>query len=371
MSASRWCGITKEVRKQGLRSPSVFESTGHAAERAAKYWRAYEGRRAGKKAVICELCPHRCVLEEDDVGRCGARANRAGQVVALYYGRASSLSLDPIEKKPLYHFYPGREILSIGSVGCNLECFFCQNWEIAHEVARTEEVTPAQLVALARRYDSIGIAYTYNEPLMNIEFLLEAGAEARREGLVNVLVSNGSINPEPLDDLLPLVDAVNLDVKGFTDDYYRRNCGGWLGVVKANAKRFRRAGVHVELTTLLLPGENDTQEEIARLVEWIEAELGKETPLHLSRYFPNYKSDLPPTPPESLLRAAEVASRQLAYVYVGNLVLDSGSDRWQNTICPQCSFAAVERHGYHVRLHLTEDGNCPRCGYHIAVVAPQ
>lgn len=329
---------------------------------AARYWRQVEeGGEA--TALVCELCPHRCVLEEDTVGRCGARANRAGELVALYYGRVSSIALDPIEKKPLYHFFPGRDILSIGSVGCNLECFFCQNWEIAHEVARTETITPEELVALAERYDSIGIAYTYNEPLINIEFLLEAGAAVRRRGLANVLVTNGSINPGPLDDLIALVDAVNLDVKGFTDEYYRENCGGWLGVVKANAKRFRRAGVHLELTTLLLPGENDGAEEVTQLVDWVAGELGEETPLHFSRYFPNYKSKLPPTPSESLFRAAEIAAKKLAYVYVGNI--DSG--RWQNTICPECGFLAIERRGYQTRSHLTRDGHCPSCGHAIAI----
>lgn len=299
------------------------------------------------------------------MGRCGARTNEAGRLVALYYGEASSIAVDPVEKKPLYHFFPGRDILSIGSVGCNLDCVFCQNWEIAHEVARTESITPEELVSLAERYDSVGIAYTYNEPLMNVEFLLEAGAVARRQGLANVLVTNGSINPGPLDDLVDLIDAVNLDVKGFTDEYYRRNCGGWLGVVKANAKRFREAGVHLELTTLLLPEENDGPEEIGRLVDWVAAELGEETPLHFSRYFPNYRSKLPATPPESLLRAAEIAARKLAYVYVGNL----NSGHWQNTICPQCGFLAVERRGYHVCPHLAAEGTCPSCGHAIAVTS--
>ena len=273
-------------------------------------------------SVTCELCFHHCHLEEGQTGFCRARICRNGAVVLLNYGKLTSLALDPIEKKPLRRFHPGSLILSVGSFGCNLRCPFCQNHEISmagEAEIQTVKVSPAQLAAKAselRAHGNIGVAYTYNEPLVSYEYVRDCAELVHEQGMVNVLVTNGTIEEGPWRALLPLIDAANIDLKGFTPAGYRRLGGDSETVKRSIALAAERC--HVEVTTLLIPGENDSAEEIRALAQWL-ASVSQSIPLHLSRFFPQYKmTDRPPTPVEQVYRLAEAAREYLSYVYTGN-----------------------------------------------------
>ncbi|MBQ7680679.1 MAG: AmmeMemoRadiSam system radical SAM enzyme [Oscillibacter sp.] len=273
--------------------------------------------------VTCTLCFHHCALDDGQTGYCRARGNRGGAVVPLNYGKISSIALDPIEKKPLRRFHPGSKILSVGSFGCNLRCPFCQNHEISMAGAEDAEalyLSPEALAAQAERLrelGNIGVAYTYNEPLIGYEYVRDCAREIRKRGMLNVLVSNGTVEAGPWRELLPLLDAVNLDLKGFTEAWYRR-LGGDLETVKRNIRLAAEAGCHVEVTTLLVTGENDGAEEIKALSEWL-AGVDASIPLHLSRFFPRYRVlDRPPTPVETVYHLADTARQSLTYVYTGN-----------------------------------------------------
>ena len=273
--------------------------------------------------TTCGLCFHHCKLEEGQTGYCRARGNRGGEIVSLNYGKVSSLALDPIEKKPLRRFHPGSKILSVGSFGCNLRCPFCQNHEISMTGAENAEALRLFPDALAeqaerlRRLGNIGAAYTYNEPLIGYEYVRDCAQKIRERGMLNVLVSNGTIEETPWRELLPWLDAVNLDLKGFTAEWYRK-LGGDLETVKRSIAMAAESGCHVEVTTLLVTGENDGAEEIAALSEWL-ASVDASIPLHLSRFFPRYRvTDKPPTPVETVYRLADVARQYLSFVYTGN-----------------------------------------------------
>jgi len=272
--------------------------------------------------VRCGLCFHHCELEEGQTGFCRARGNRGGTIVPLNYGKLTSLALDPIEKKPLRRFHPGSLILSAGSFGCNLRCPFCQNHEISmagEHGAQTLEVSPEQLAGKAaelRTMGNIGAAYTYNEPLVGYEYVRDCAALVHERSMVNVLVTNGTVEEAPLRALLPLIDAANIDLKGFTSAWYRR-LGGDLETVKRSIT-LAAEYCHVEVTTLLVPGENDSVEEIRELACWL-AGVKPDIPLHLSRFFPRYRmTDHPPTPVEQVHRLADKARAYLTYVYTGN-----------------------------------------------------
>lgn len=270
----------------------------------------------------CELCFHHCALDEGQTGLCRARACQDGKIVSLNYGKLTSLALDPIEKKPLRRFHPGSLILSVGSFGCNMRCPFCQNHEISmagDSGIPTVEVSPEQLAAQAAElvpHGSIGVAYTYNEPLTGYEYVRDCAALVHEQGMVNVLVTNGTVEEEPWRALLPLVDAANIDLKGFTPSWYRR-LGGDLETVKRSIA-LSAERCHVEVTTLLIPGENDSEEEIRELARWL-ASISPEIPLHLSRFFPQYQMvDRLPTPVEQVYRLSEAAQEYLSHVYTGN-----------------------------------------------------
>ena len=272
--------------------------------------------------ALCELCFHHCALDEGQTGLCRARACQDGKIVSLNYGKLTSLALDPIEKKPLRRFHPGSLILSVGSFGCNMRCPFCQNHEISmagDSGIPTVEVSPEQLAAQAAElvpHGNIGVAYTYNEPLIGYEYVRDCAALVHEQGMVNVLVTNGTVEEEPWRALLPLVDAANIDLKGFTPSWYRR-LGGDLETVKRSIA-LAAERCHVEVTTLLIPGENDSEEEIRELARWL-ASISPEIPLHLSRFFPQYQMvDRLPTPVEQVYRLSEAAQEYLSYVYTGN-----------------------------------------------------
>ena len=270
----------------------------------------------------CELCFHHCALNEGQTGLCRARACQDGKIVCLNYGKLTSLALDPIEKKPLRRFHPGSLILSVGSFGCNLRCPFCQNHEISmagDSGIPTVEVSPEQLAAKAAElvpHGNIGVAYTYNEPLIGYEYVQDCASLVHEQGMVNVLVTNGTVEEEPWRALLPLIDASNIDLKGFTPAWYRQLGGNLETVKRSIALAAERC--HVEVTTLLIPGENDSEEEIRELARWL-ASISSEIPLHLSRFFPQYQMvDRLPTPVEQVYRLAEAARGYLSYVYTGN-----------------------------------------------------
>ncbi len=271
--------------------------------------------------TACELCFHHCLLDEGQTGICRARANRGGAIQSLSYGRITALALDPIEKKPLRRFYPGSRILSVGSFGCNLRCPFCQNAGIAAVGAETltRDCSPEQLVQEAlrlRERGNIGVAYTYNEPLVEYEYVRDCAALVRRAGMVNVLVTNGTIEEAPWRQLLPLLDAVNIDLKGFTETWYR-HLGGDLETVKRSILLAAQT-CHLEVTNLVVPGENDSEEEMRALSTWL-ASVSPNIPLHVSRFFPRHRmQDRPPTPVSTVYRLADLARERLRHVYTGN-----------------------------------------------------
>ncbi len=269
---------------------------------------------------MCELCPQACRLVEGQSGICRARRNDGGDLATLNYGEVSALALDPIEKKPLRNYYPGSMILSMGSWGCNLSCRFCQNWRIAQNRPPVNKMTARELVELAgqaRADGNIGLAYTYAEPLVCYEFVKECAELCRAAGLKNVLVSNGYINKEPLLALAPLLDAANIDLKGWTDGFYYTMCGGSLEPVKENIKLLADY-CHVEVTTLIIPGHNDSAKEMAGLAAWL-ANIDMGIPLHVNRYFPCYKLAAEATPREKLYELEAVAKNFLTNVYTGNI----------------------------------------------------
>lgn len=320
---------------------------------AAAWWRPLANGQAA-----CDLCPVGCRLRPGQTGPCGTRGNQAGTMRPLHDGRVATVALDPIEKKPLYHFHPGRDILSVAAPGCNLHCQFCQNWGLSQRPdAPTRPATPADLVAAARARGSVGLAFTYSEPLVWFEFVRDAAQAAREAGLAVVLVTNGYLNAEPLAELLPLVDAANIDLKAMDDRFYRRVCRARLEPVLAAIRAFTAAGVHVELTNLVIPGYNDDDAALDRLVDFV-AGLGRPVPLHFSAYRPAWRLQAPPTPASTLLRARERARRRLDWVYLGNVPLAEGCD----SRCPGCDSLLVDRRGYRGRSQLAPGGRCPGCG---------
>lgn len=271
--------------------------------------------------ATCEICFHHCSLAEDQIGFCGARKNVGGKVICDNYGKITAIALDPIEKKPLKHFFPGSYILSIGSYGCNLHCPFCQNSDISMQYAgiRTHFISPQELVNKALELKSngnIGVAYTYNEPFISYEYVTDCSELVHQNGMKNVMVTNGTVEEAPLRKILPLIDAMNIDLKGFTDEYYRKLSGN-LEVVKRTIEIAAKE-CHIEVTTLIVPGENDSDEEMEALSGWL-ASIDPEIPYHVSRFFPHYHMpDKPPTPVKSVYHLADIARKHLKYVYTGN-----------------------------------------------------
>jgi pyruvate formate lyase activating enzyme len=325
----------------------------------AKYYKKLE---EGK--VQCFLCPQECPIKEGEKGFCRARENKGGKLYSIIYAEVSSSGFDPIEKKPLYHFYPGRRIFSLGTVGCNFACPYCQNWNISQAEAPTRQILPREAANLALENNSIGIAYTYSEPLIWYEYVLDTSKLARQKNLVNVLVTNGFINEEPLKELLPFIDAMNIDVKAFTEDFYKNICKGELAPVLRTAEMAKKEGTHLEVTNLIIPTLNDKEEEIEKLVDWVASSLGVDTPLHFSRYFPQYKFDIPATPASTLTRAREIALKKLRYVYLGNI----SEPEAEATYCYNCSKPLIKRRGYTILEYEIKEGKCKHCGTKIDIV---
>ncbi len=320
--------------------------------------------------VRCLLCPHNCLIAEGKTGICKVRKNINNRLFSLTYGEVAAIHSDPVEKKPLYHFYPGSRILSVGTYGCNLHCTFCQNHHLSQPAdqsfAQTVAIPPDQLVRKAKQIaGNTGIAYTYNEPSVFFEFLIHTAKKAKDAGLKNVVVSNGYLNPGPLSELLPFIDAFNIDLKSFSNDFYRTMTGGSLEPVLESLKIIVKAGRHLEITLLVIPAINDSPDEFRLMTDWIYHVLGNEIPFHLSRYFPSYKLSLPPTPVSTILRFAEIAGEKLDYVYTGNM----GDSDYSSTYCPHCRSELIHRSYYEVEFTgLTSEGTCSGCGNSIPVV---
>jgi len=308
--------------------------------------------------IHCMLCPHHCKLKDTQTGLCRVRTNEAGVLMTSNHGEISSLALDPIEKKPLFHFYPGSNILSAGSFGCNLACSFCQNYTIAHGKPATRFMEPNSLVELNQTmscsHSSIGMAFTYNEPSSWYEYIIAAAPLLKDQGLKTVLVTNGYIEKEPLKKLLPYIDAFNIDVKAFNEHFYPELCKGHLKAVK-NTVESVIGKTHVEVTTLLIPGKNDGEQEIRELAGWL-ASLDKGLVLHLSKYYPAHNLDLPPTPESTIIKAQQIAKEYLNFVYTGNL---PGEEN--NTYCLNCSNLLIQRNAYHIKVSGIKEGRCSSC----------
>ena len=319
-----------------------------------------------KKAVNnkaeCLLCPHNCRIEEGHTGKCGVRKNTSGRIELQTYGVLSSCSLDPVEKKPLYHYFPAFNILSAGSYGCNMSCDFCQNFSISQSILKETGnlITPDNLVKRALEAQrNIGLAFTYNEPVIWYEYMRDAARLAKSKGLHTAMISNGYVNKDPLCEILEFIDAFNIDLKSFNDTSYRKLTGATIEPVKNTLRQIAGSGKHLEITTLIIPGQNDSEKEMKLEAEWIAGELGKNIPLHLSRYFPMYRRSDPATPDATLDRLSEIASEELNFVYIGNTRSGSG----QNTNCPVCGLTVTIRSAYITHLlNLDEAGRCVGCG---------
>lgn len=317
----------------------------------------------GDKVVRCDLCPRLCEVAAGDRGHCEVRENVDGVYYSLVYGNPCAIHADPIEKKPFFHVLPGTRSFSLATAGCNMDCKFCQNWEISQalpEETHNYKLTPEDAVALAERYGCRSIASTYVEPTIFIEYMLAIGNRARRAGILNVIHSNGYINPGPLDDLCEVLDAACIDLKGFTEDYYREMTGGRLAPVLETLKRLKAAGVHTELVNLVVPGKNDADKTIRKMCDWIAETLGPDVPLHFSRFHPMYRlKSLPPTPVSTLERSRKTAQAAgLRFVYLGNVPGHPG----ESTACPGCGRRVIERTGYRIGEMDIQDGACAHCG---------
>ena len=312
--------------------------------------------------VRCTLCPHECILGENDRGFCRVRVVKERRLHTVAYGNPCAVHVDPVEKKPLYHFLPGTPIFSIATAGCNLRCLNCQNWEISQskpEETRNVDLPPERLVQVAAASSIPSIAYTYSEPLVSYEYVADSARLALERGLRNVLVSAGYVLEAPLRKLCSVIDAANVDLKGFNDSFYKKVTGAKLDPVLRTLEVMLEEGVWLEVTRLVVPGLSDDLDDIRAMVRWMARTLGPGTPLHLSRFHPAYKlNGLPPTPIDLLDRAREIAlDAGLHFVYVGN-VPGHGAD---STICPHCGQAAIERSGYRILSNRIRDGRCP-CG---------
>lgn len=325
--------------------------------------------RLEENRVRCALCAHRCVIPEGKRGICHVRENRGGTLYTLVYGRLIAEHVDPVEKKPLYHFYPGSTAYSIATAGCNFRCRWCQNWEISQmprdqHIILGEPVAPERVVTAAKRVGSRSIAYTYTEPTVFFEYTYDISRLAHEAGIANVYVTNGYMTREMLDLYGPYLDAANVDLKSFRDETYREYIGARLQPVLDSLKAMKEKGIWVEVTTLVVTGVNDDPAELRDIANYIATELGPETPWHISRYFPAYRMDNPSTPVQILERAREIGREAgLRYVYVGNV---SGEE---NTHCHACGHLLIRRAGFWVLQNTVRaDGTCPRCGTPVAGV---
>lgn len=318
----------------------------------------------------CKVCQRRCFIEPEKRGYCLTRENIHGKLYTLTYGAATSWAVDPVEKKPLFHFYPGSLVYSLGTVGCNLSCKYCQNWTISQakiDSTYTREILPEDAISTAKDLECKSIAWTYNEPTMWLEYTFDSAKLAHKKNLKTIYVTNGYMSLEALELIGPHLDAANIDLKGMSEKFYRELCNARLDPVLENILWMHEQGIHIEITNLIIPGYNDSEESILDLVRFVSEEVGVKVPLHFTRFVPHYKmSDVPPTPLESLIKAREMALEAgMKYVYVGNV---PGIDE-ENTYCWKCGELLLERDGYRIGLNKLETmKRCLKCGTRIDIL---
>lgn len=313
--------------------------------------------------IQCHLCPRHCMIEEGKRGNCNVRENQKGRLYSLVYAKPCAIAIDPIEKKPLYHFMPGSSVYSIGTAGCNLHCKFCQNWttsQAAPEEVTSMTITPKQVIEEAEYQGCHAIAYTYNEPIIFYEYVLDCAKLAKKKGIKNIIVCNGFINPEPLEEWCKYIDAANIDLKAFTDKFYKEVTGAWIKPVLESLKTIKKQGVWLEITNLIIPTLNDKPAEIKKMCKWIKENIGTTTPLHFTAFYPCYKLiDIKPTPKATLIKAKSIADKEgLKYVYIGNVPAEKES----NTYCPKCGNLLLERGWFNITQNNIKKGKCS-CGH--------
>jgi pyruvate formate lyase activating enzyme len=330
----------------------------------ARYWHMLEDGR-----MQCDLCPRDCKLHEGQRGACFVRMRQNDQMILTTYGRSSGFCIDPIEKKPLNHFYPGSSVLSFGTAGCNLACKFCQNWDISKSRdmdKMMDQASPEDIAIAAEKHDCKSVAFTYNDPVIFAEYAMDVADACHARGIKTVAVTAGYMHDQARRDFYAKIDAANVDLKAFTDDFYFKLTGAHLQPVLDTLRYLRHeTDVWFEITTLLIPGKNDSDEEITAMCQWIKKELGIDVPLHFSAFHPDYKMpDIPATPPATLTRARNIAIKQgLQYVYTGNVHNQEGD----TTFCPNCHAPLIVRDWYQINQYrLTQDGSCPNCATRIA-----
>ncbi len=319
------------------------------------------------KSVQCNVCQKRCIIKDGKLGYCSTRLNDGGKLCTLIYSKVSCCMVSPIEKKPLFHFYPGSRWLSLGTLGCNFRCPGCQNWDIAHakgnkETTQTEHITPQEAVQMAKKHRCKGISFTYNEPTIWFEYSLDTARLAKENSLLTNYVTNGFITKEALDLIGPYLDAFRVDVKGFSDDFYKKIChiDDFKGILEVTKRAKERWGMWVEIITNIVPGYNDDQEQLKGIASWIMEDLGEETPWHVTQFVPHLElSHIPATPVSTLKEARKIGFDEgLQYVYLGNV--------WghpaENTYCHDCKKLLIERRGFYISQNYTKDGKCPFCG---------
>lgn len=351
VAALDWAVISGPSSAQG-------PQRGRLGRKLSPYFTALQGGR-----IRCELCPRQCEVAQGDRGACRVRQNLDGSYYSLVFGNPCAIHVDPIEKKPFYHVLPSTLSFSIATAGCNLSCKFCQNWEISQarpDDTMNYDLPPVQVVEQSLLAGCKSIASTYVEPTIFMEYMIDVGRAARDRHILNVMHSNGYVNAAPLDDLCKFLNAACIDLKGFSDSYYREMTEGTLEPVLSTLRQLKKAGVHTEIVNLLVPGKNDDMDQIRAMCRWIKNELGPYTPLHFTRFYPLYKlKSLAPTPVATLEQAWKAAREEgLPFVYIGNVPGHPA----EHTVCPQCGSRLIERTGYQVRPVHLKDGRCGQCG---------
>ncbi len=330
-------------------------------QKIAEFWHKEQN------LIICDLCPRACTLKDGQTGFCLNRQNLNGELISITYGRVSSFHLDPIEKKPLFHFFPHSSVFSFGTIGCNLDCQFCQNWQISKDNKNLEReyIPPEQIIATAKKINSMSVAFTYNEPIIFFEYLKDVADLAKAQGIYRVGVSAGYITEKARPAFFNCLDAVNIDLKGFSEDFYSKYCHIHLEPVLETIKYVKNeTKTWLEVTNLIIPNANDTEEDFEKLTTWFMENLGPDVPLHFSAFYPSYKMmNTPPTPPETLIKARDIALKNgLHYVYTGNIA-DTKS---QSTFCPNCKKIVIERNQYNIGSINLNGNKCKFCSTEIA-----
>lgn len=345
----------------------LMPSPGYAAARGKeKLVEARYYEKLANRKIKCVLCPRECVIDDLERGYCGGRENINGTYYTLVYGKPCTAHIDPIEKKPLYHFMPGTEAFSIATAGCNVLCKFCQNWQISQsrpEQVRSFDMPPAKVAQIARENNCPSIAYTYTEPVIFTEYVHDSAIEGHKRGVKSVMISNGYIQAKPMKDLCKVLDAVKIDLKAFTERFYKELVSGHLRPVLDTLVLLRAENMWTEIVYLVIPGQNDDEKELRDLSKWIINELGPDVPIHFTRFHPQYRlTNLPPTPIRVLKKARQIAlDAGIHFVYTGNVPGDPG----ENTYCPSCNTMLIRRIGFSIVDNKIKNGACPKCGTEI------